>query len=165
MARVGYTEAEGLPEFNIFRAMANAPQVLKGYADLGGRLLMRGTLDPRLREFVINAISVKAGCAYEWSHHLGMGRQAGMTDDDLRALRDGKLEALGDTERLYVTYAHKVDDAAVTDADVDALRDAGLTDEQIVELTVLAGFYGMTARALLALDVEIDEGNPGFEEP
>jgi alkylhydroperoxidase family enzyme len=40
-----------------------------------------------------------------------------------------------------------------------------LSDEQIVELTVLAGFYGMTARYLLALGVEIDQGNPDFSVP
>lgn len=165
MARVGFSKAEGLPEFNIFRTLANAPQVLKGYSDLGGRLLFRGTLDPRLREAVICAISAKTRCAYEWSHHLGMGREAGLSDDELRAIRDGDRDHLGPLERACIAYASKVDDVAVDEADVQGLRDAGLSDPQIVELTVLAGFYGMTARYLLALDVQIDEGNPGFEEP
>lgn len=166
MARVAYTQVpEGLPDFNIFRTIAHNPQMLKGYGDLGGRLIFRGSLDPRLREIVINAIAVKTGCGYEWSHHVGIGRQSGMTDDELRAIRDGDLGALGDTERLYIDYAFKVDDKQVTDTDVEALRAAGLDDGRIVELTILAGFYGMTARYLLALDVEIDEGNPGFEAP
>ena len=166
MARVADAKVpEGLPDFNIFKSMAHNHHVQKGYGDLGGRLLYRGTLDPRLREIVINAISVKTGCASEWSHHVGIGRQAGMTDDELRAIRDGALGELGDTERLYIDYAHKVEDMQVTDDDVAKLRSAGLSDEQIVELTVLAGFYGMTARYLLALDVAIDEGNAGFDVP
>lgn len=165
MARIGYTEVEGLPPFNIFKALNNAPQVLKGYSDLGGRLLFRGTLDERVRELVINAIACKLDAPYEWSHHVGMARGAGVTDDELRAVRDGKLHELPDLARTCVEYAAKVDDAAVADGDVEALRAAGLTDEQIVELTTLAGFYGMTARVLLALDVEIDEGNPDFSEP
>lgn len=165
MARVGYTEAEGQPPFNIFRTLANAPQVLKGFGDLGGRLLFRGTLDQRVRELVINAVSCKLDAVYEWSHHVGMARAAGVTDDELRAVREGKLEALDGVERACVEFAHKVDDRTVSDADVDGLRAHGLSDGQIVELAVLAAFYGMTARFLLALDVEIDEGNPDFSQP
>lgn len=166
MARVAQAELpENAPPFNIFRVLANAPQVLKGFGDLGGRLLARGTLDARVREIVINAVSCKLQAVYEWSHHVGMARGAGVTDDELRAVRDGRLEALGDLERTCVEFAHNVDDRSVKEADVGALRGLGLGDEQIVELAVLAGFYGMAARVLLALDVEIDEGNPDFSEP
>ena len=167
MARVPYVDVpEGALPFNIFRAFANAPEVAKGYSSLGGRLLFSGTLEPKIRELVINAISVKLDCAYEWSHHVGMGRDAGITDDELRSLRDGGWDQkLAPLERLCVAYAYKVDDRTVTDADTTELRGAGLSDEQVVELSVLAGFYGMTARVLLALDVGIDEGNPGFDVP
>jgi alkylhydroperoxidase family enzyme len=165
-ARVPYRDAEDIIPFNIFRTLVHAPQVLKGYSDLGGRLLFKGTLDTRTRELVINAISVNLDCAYEWSHHVGMGREAGLTDDELRALRDGGWEkALSPAEAACVAYALKVDDRTVSDADVQALRDNHLSDEQIVELTVLAGFYGMTARYLLALGVEIDQDNPDFSVP
>jgi alkylhydroperoxidase family enzyme len=166
MARVPYTDApEGLPPYHIFQAMAHAPKLLDGYSKLGGRLLFRGTLDPRVRELVINAMSAKLDAPYEWSHHVGMARGVGVTDDELRAVRDGKLHELGPLERTCVEYAHKVEDRTVTDADVDGLRGAGLSNEQIVELSILAGFYGLTARVLLALDVEIDEGNPDFSQP
>jgi alkylhydroperoxidase family enzyme len=150
---------------NLFRAMGHAPEVARRYSGLGGAFLFNGTLDPRCRELVINAMAVKLDAPYEWSHHVGMGRAAGVTDDELRAVREGKLDALGDMERACVEYAYRVEDRAVTGADVDGLRGAGLSDEQIAELTLLAGFYGMTARFLTALDVSLDEGHQGFEAP
>jgi 4-carboxymuconolactone decarboxylase len=158
MARVPYLEAE-LPA-NIFKTFAHRPNLAAAYGKLGGRLLSRGVLDPKLRELVINAVAVHLEAPYEWSHHAKMALDAGATTDELEAVRAGKDDALTPLDGLAVSYAKKVDDRNVTDADVQALRDAGLDDASIVELTLLAGFYGMTARFLLAMDVETDEGNP-----
>lgn len=158
MPRVPYTEAE-IP-INIFRVFGHVPKLAEAYSKLGGRLLARGSLDPKLRELVINAIAVHLDAPYEWSHHAKMALDTGATTSELEALRDGKDDALAPLERAAVAYARKVDDRTVADGDVEELRGLGLDDERIVELTLLAGFYGMTARFLLAMDVEIDEGNP-----
>lgn len=150
---------------NIFRAMSNAHEVARRYSALGGTLLFKGSLPAKARELVIDAISVKLDCPYEWSHHAPMALDAGAGVDELRALREGRLDALEPYDRACVEYAFKVDDREVADADVAALREAGLSDEQVTELTMLAGFYGMTARFLLAMDVRIDEGHHGFDRP
>lgn len=164
MARVPLIDAE-IPA-NIFRALAHAPATSKGFASMGTRLLTQTELDPKLRELVIDAVSVKIDAPYEWSHHAKPAIDAGATTDDLEALKAGDHDRLGPRERACVTYALKVEDRTVTEADVQSLRDAGLDDQQIVELTMLAGYYGMTARFLLAMDVELDEGRPaGFTLP
>jgi len=166
VARVPYVDAgDKMAPLHLFQSLAHVPALLDGFRTLGIQLLRHGLLTPRIRELVINAISLKTGCAYEWSHHTGMARDAGVTDDELRALRNDDLNMFGLLERTCIVYARTVDDATVTDRDVDALRSAGLTDAQIVELTMLAGFYGMTARYLLATGIELDEGRYGFESP
>jgi 4-carboxymuconolactone decarboxylase len=160
MPRVPKVE-ENLPiEFNIFRAMAHSEAVTKGFSSLGGRLLTQTKLDPKVREAVINAISFKLDAPYEWSHHAKMAMDVGATTEDLEAIRAKSFDKLAPSERAAVEYAYKVEDNSVTDGDVDALRNAGFDDEQIVELTVLAGFYGMTARFLNAMGVQVDDGNP-----
>jgi len=158
--RLPYTDNGDLPAFNIFKQLNHAPKVAGAYSRMGGMLLARADLDPKLRELVINAISLKLDCDYEWSHHGKWALDVGNTPDDLQALKDGALDKLGDTERAVVAYALKVEDNSVTDADIDSLRAIGLDDKQIVELTLTAGFYGMTARFLNAMNVEVDEGNP-----
>ena len=165
MPRVPYKEDAALP-INIFRVLTHSEPVQKGFSSLGGRLLNQGSLDVRTRELVINAISVKLRAPYEWSHHAKWLLDNGGTAEELEALKAGNFDVFSPAERACLTYAYKVEDAAVTDEDVAELRKAGLTDEQIVELTVLAGFYAMTARFLLAMGVEVDEGNPdNFELP
>lgn len=165
MPRVPYKEEALLP-INIFRSLAHAPAVAKGFSSMGSRLLSETVLDARIRELVINSISLRLHAPYEWSHHAKMALDAGATIAELEALKTGSLGGFEPVERACLAYANKVDDANVTDADVEELRRAGLDDARIVELTVLAGFYGMTARFLLAIGVEVDEGNPdGFAVP
>ena len=55
-------------------------------------------------------------------------------------------------------YALKVnvDAAAINDADVDALRDAGLTDLGIVQITHIVSDFGAYNRLNLALDTDYD---------
>jgi alkylhydroperoxidase family enzyme len=159
MPRVPYKEDAALP-INIFRTLAHSEPVQKGFSSLGGRLLNQTSLDVRVRELVINAISVKLRAPYEWSHHAKWLLDNGGTPEELEALKAGRFDGFSPLERACLSYAYKVEDTAVTDADVAELRKNGLDDAQIVELTVLAGFYGATARFLLAMDVDVDEGNP-----
>lgn len=160
MARLPYTDpGENLP-VNIFHVMNHAPKLARGYSGLGGRILARTDLDEKVRELVINAISVHLGSAYEWSHHAKWALQVGATSDELEALKARDYSKLGSLERTCVEYALKVDANAVSEAGIQGLRDVGLGDKEIVELTMTAGFYGMTARFLNAIDVDIDEGNP-----
>src|SRR5438874_5891559 len=98
-------------------------------------LLARSDVDPKLRELVINAISLKLDCDYEWSHHGKWALDVGNTPDELQALKDGDYSKLGPKERTVVEYALKVEANAVTDADVQSLRSIDSDDKQIVELT------------------------------
>ncbi len=166
MPRLPYTDNGDLPAFNIFKELNHAPKVAGAYSRMGGMLLARADLDPKLRELVINAISLELDCDYEWSHHGKWALDVGNTADDLEALKARDYSKLGEKERTVVEYALKVEANDVTDEDVESLRKIGLDDKQIVELTLTAGFYGMTARFLNAVNVEIDEGNPAnFDIP
>jgi alkylhydroperoxidase family enzyme len=160
MPRVPYNEEDAALPINIFRTLANSEAVAKGFSSLGGRLLNQTTLDVRIRELVINAVSVKLDAPYEWSHHAKWLLDNGGTAEELDALKNKDFSGFSSAERACLSYAYKVEDTTVTDDDVAELRREGLDDKQIVELTVLAGFYGMTARFLVAMDVDVDEGNP-----
>lgn len=160
VARLPFTDPGRNLNVNIFRVLAHAPEAARGFSSCGSRLLGETKLDPKLRELVIDAISVKLNSPYEWSHHAKWALDVGATAEELEALRSGNHDVLGPLERTVVEYAIKVEDNAVTDADIKALQDAGFDEQQIVEITLVAGFYGMTARFLNAMDVEYDEGNP-----
>ncbi|MEX2393996.1 MAG: carboxymuconolactone decarboxylase family protein [Actinomycetota bacterium] len=166
MARLPFTDPGSNLAVNIFRVMNNAPLMAKGFSSLGSRILGQSEVDPKLRELVIDAISVKLNCPYEWSHHAKWALDVGATASELEALKTNDLDALGPLERLVVSYAQKVDDSTVSDDDITELQEGGLSDQHIIELTITAGFYGMTARFLNAMAVEYDADVPEeFEVP
>jgi 4-carboxymuconolactone decarboxylase len=166
VARLPFTDPGPNLAVNIFKVMNNAPAAAKGFSSCGSRILGQTDLDDKLRELVIDAISVKLDCPYEWSHHAKWALDVGATADELAALKSNDLAALGEKERLVVAFAQKVDDSTVTDSDVEGLLAAGFTPQHVVEITLTAGFYGMTARFLNAMDVEYDADVPeDFEIP
>lgn len=160
MARLPFTDPGKNLAVNIFKVMNHAPAGAKGFSSLGSRILGETSVDAKLRELVIDAISVKLDCPYEWSHHAKWALDVGASPGELEALKSNDLDKLGSLERACVTFAQKVDDNSVTDADIDELRKEGLNDQHIVELTLTAGFYGMTARFINAMDIEYDPDVP-----
>jgi len=112
-----------------------------------------------LRELAILQVGYLTRAPYEWSHHLKIGHDFGVTDEDIRALieeangRPSKLEPLA---KLVLTAAREMtQDLAVSDATFAALR-KDLDDERIVDLVVTIGFYNAVVRVLASLEVDVE---------
>jgi AhpD family alkylhydroperoxidase len=94
---------------------------------------------------------------------LAHGRKAlraGIVDEQqLIAFAAGRPEGLTAADLAVLAYAEKVsaDPGAMTDADSLALRDAGFSDRQIVDITLAASARNYLSRALQALAVPVDE--------
>ena len=153
MARVRLNQPADLPQshrwllerlekrgglLNIFRAMSHSPEALLRFMRFGNYFLEDGKVDPKLRELAILRAGFLCRAPYEVSQHIAFGRRTGLTDDQIRAIA-----------------AAPTADARVTAAAFDALR-AFMDDEQIVELTMVTGFYNMVSRILNTLEVDVD---------
>ena len=106
MARVPYLTKDDLaPEhqdllardINSTRALIHSPNALRAFRGLGSFIRYGSKLDPRLRELAILQVGWLARSPYEWSHHVKIGYDFGVSDDDIRALID---ETEGRTEQL-----------------------------------------------------------------
>lgn len=149
--------------WNITRTMANSTVCFTGFARFSAQL-RKSELSPRLREVVILRVGVLLGCDYEWGRHVHRARAAGLTDDDIRAIRSGELHMLDEVEALVARYADAVEARSVTDilwAEVQSRFDVA----EAVELTTFAAFYSFVCRFLLALNVPLDNDIHGFEVP
>jgi alkylhydroperoxidase family enzyme len=75
-----------------------------------------------------------------------------------QALRNGDLDAAGLTpqEHLLLEFAGTIAKAAyrVTDEQVQGLRDAGWTDEQIAEAAYVAAMFSLFVRLADTFDIE-----------
>jgi len=119
---------------NMFRLVATSPQALEGYLGLSGAL-GKGALPAATRERIALAVAEVNGCDYCLSAHSYLGRTFARLDDaEIAANRNG---ASNDPKAdAAVRFAAKVASSRghITDSDFAAVKNAGYSDAQIVEI-------------------------------
>jgi uncharacterized peroxidase-related enzyme len=62
--------------------------------------------------------------------------------------------------KALLAYAAKLtlDPRSITKDDIKDMRDAGLTDEEILRANLIAGYFNFSNRIALGLGVELEEG-------
>lgn len=171
MARVRLNETGDLPEshrwlfermekrggvLNIFRALSHSPEALRRFMKLGSYFLDEGMLDAKLRELAILRAGYLCRAPYEFAQHVSWARRAGLSDSQIRGVAEPHVGLFDPREMAVLAYAGEMTaDASVSDATYAAAA-AFLNEEEIVELTLVTGYYNMVSRALNALQVDID---------
>jgi alkylhydroperoxidase family enzyme len=168
MSRVSYlSPADLAPEnrdlltrnINLHRALANSPDGFRSFLELAKYIRFRSKVDPRLREMAILQVGYVARSAYEYSHHVKIGREFGVSDDDIRAIEadtQGKPNALSAVARATLRAARELTQGDLSDQTYAALK-AELNDEQIVDLVMTISFYCGVVRLLAALQIDVEE--------
>ena len=97
--------------------------------------------------------------AYEWSHHVKLGHDFGVSDEDVQALIDdteGKPTGLDALSKLVLRAAREMTvEGAMAEATFAALQ-AELGNEQVVDLTLAIGFYSAVVRVLATLQIDVE---------
>jgi len=169
MARVPYLSKSDLAEadqdllnrpISLNKALVNSPKAARAFSGLGGFIRYGSKLDPRLRELAILQVGWLARSPYEWSHHVKIGHDFGVTDDDIRALIDdtaGKPTQLDDMAKTVLRAAREMtSNGAMSDATFAALQQA-LGNELVVDLTVTIAFYNAVVRVLATLQIDVED--------
>jgi alkylhydroperoxidase family enzyme len=170
VARLPYLSAEDLDEqyrdllsrpINLFRLLANSPGALKMWHQFGEWIRWDSSLDPRLRELAILHVGYLASQEYEFSHHVRLGFDFGVTDEDVKGL--ARVAAGEDAHFSPLDLAVlRATTQLSNDIDLDQatweLLLAELGPTAAGELLVIVGFYAMVVRvaAGVKLDVEPD---------
>lgn len=175
MARVQLINQEDLPEDyqylmsedalgepNIFRAMGNNPKVMQSYMRYGTTLWNESGLSFRERELAILAAARALHSEYEWHQHVRLGRDAGITDDEIKRISHGDFDSFDPNEQAVLQYATAFSLTEVTDAIHNALADHYDT-KTVVGTTMLCSHYIATAAALEALNVPIEDEFVGWD--
>lgn len=149
--------ARGGQPLHMHRAVANAPRIFKAYVDMA-IALRAGAVTPRIdRELIILRTAQLAGGSYEFAQHRPMALSCGMSVAQLDALSSWRASpAYSDRQRAILGYADAMaSPRGVDDATYDALR-THFNDQEIVELTVTAAFYGAVSQITRSLDVQLE---------
>jgi len=119
---------------NLFRLVANSPAALEGYLNLSGAL-GKGQLPAPTRERIALAVAEINGCDYCLSAHTYLGKHVAKLDDtEIAANRSGASNDI--KADAAVRFAAKVATLRghVADEDLAAIKAAGYSDAQIVEI-------------------------------
>ena len=169
MARVPYLEPTDLAPadrdllkrpITLFKALVNSPNAARAFHGLGDYIRYGSKVDMRLRELAILQVGWLARSPYEWSHHVKLGLDFGVTEPDIQALiddTDGKPTSLDELTRQVLHAAREMTtDGEMSDATFATLQ-AALGNEQIVDLTITIAFYNAVVRVLATLRIDVED--------
>jgi alkylhydroperoxidase family enzyme len=168
MARLPYFDQSDLrPEhkdllnrpINLFRALVHSPDFARTWSAVGGYIRHTSRLDPRLREMAILQVGYLERSPYEYSHHVKIGRDFGVSDDDIRAIIDeteGRPTKLAPLDKAVLRAAREMTrDLAISDGTFAELRTA-LDNERFTDLVLTIAFYNAVVRILATLQIDIE---------
>lgn len=167
-ARVPYLNQEDLSDENkdllqrpiwLTRALVNSPDTARAFHVLGGHIRYGMKLDMRLRELAILQVGWLARSPFEWSHHVKLGMDFGVSKEDIEGLiaeTAGKPSHLGELEKNILLAAREMaENVEMPEALFNALQ-AELGNEQMVDLVVAIATYCAVVRILASLAIEVE---------
>ncbi len=139
---------------NIFTTFANAPAALEAYLNFN-TALTGGVLDKKLREQLAVTVAGFNGCNYCASAHVFLGGKAGVDRAELVA--NSKGHSSDDKTQAAINFARALLEkrGKVSDDDLAAVRAAGFSEEEIIEilahvaLNTFTNYFNETAQTAI----------------
>jgi 4-carboxymuconolactone decarboxylase len=150
--------------FNVF---LRSPEVGNHLQRVGEHVRFRSSLSPRLNEMAILMTARWWLSQYEWYAHEPLARNAGLSEEIIRALRSGTPPSRMDSDEAAlfgfcteIRERRRVSDATFSEA-IQRFGERGVMD-----LIALLGYYDAVSIALNVDGYPLPEGEvPPFEEP
>jgi hypothetical protein len=141
------------------------PRLAAKSTPLGSQLRYNGVLAGADRELTILTAGREVEAVYEWHAHEPIGREVGVSSEAIEVLRHQQpTTGLAEREAIIIDTVrslyrqHKIPD------DLYRRAEGLLGRKALVELVVLAGYYGLVGFVLNGFEVDLPEGaTPAFE--
>jgi AhpD family alkylhydroperoxidase len=138
------------------KAMVNSPAVLKGYLAFSGALA-GGELRPEIRERIALLAAQENECDYCLSAHTYIATKVTKIDEsEVEQARRAKSSDPHADAALNLAQAVLRSRGGVTDDDVAAAREAGLSDAEVAEVVAAVGLSAFTNYFNKAVDTDLD---------
>jgi alkylhydroperoxidase family enzyme len=154
------TASRGGSILNLHLTKAHAPKLQAAGRHIT-RALRSECVAPRvLREIAILRASILVDCAYEEHHHRPLAAAAGLTQEQVDAIKDWRPKAhlFDDKQKALLAY---VDQLGLNKGDVDDATFAGMekhfSPQEIVELTMCATSYYGGGIFMKAMRIQLDD--------
>lgn len=141
---------------NVYRVMANHPDLLAAWAPLREHVVRRREMTDQQSEVVILRTGHNLQAPYEWAHHVSRARAVGMDDTRIGALA-GPLESIAGDDRILAGAVDELmRNARLSPATLAALKDA-IGHDGVLDLMTTVGFYSVLGFIVNSYDVPLDE--------
>ena len=169
MARLPYLSREDLGDddkglldrpIHLHRLLAHSPEGLRQVSGLGSWIRHGCILDPRVRELAIIQVGYLSRSPYEFSHHVKIGHDFGVSEQDVHDLvadTEGRNNGLGPIERSVLRAAREITaGGAISDGSWSELV-AVFEPGRIVDLVIVIAFYNQVVKLLGAFEMDVEE--------
>ncbi|MCW6511579.1 carboxymuconolactone decarboxylase family protein [Lichenifustis flavocetrariae] len=141
---------------NMFRLIGASPQTLEGYLGLSGAL-GKGALPAATRERIALAVAEVNGCDYCLSAHTYLAKNVvHLNDAEITANRSGASNDLKANAAVHFAAQLTRERGHIQETELLAVREAGYTDAQILEIIAHVALNTFTNMVNEALKTEID---------
>ena len=166
MARLPYLEADQVaPEYrdmlkrntNLHKLIVNSPDMARAFNGVGNFIRFKSKLDPRLRELAILQVGWLEKSEYEFTHHVKIGKEFGVTDEDITGLMaetEGIQSRLEPLARAVLTGAREMARELEMSMTTFAEIKRHLSNEEMVDLVLTIAFYCAVVRVLATMKID-----------
>jgi len=140
---------------NFLRVFAHSPDALKAFLGLY-HIAGHGSLEGATRERIAVALAQQNECEYCLSAHTAIGRKAGLNGAEIEANRAGTSQDAKAAVAVGFARALVEHKGEVTHTELQAMRDAGFSEADIVEVITHVGMNVLTNILAKASRVSID---------
>lgn len=150
---------------NVYATLACHPAMYRPWLGFARYILRESSLPAREREMLICRIAWLTGGEYEWSAHIRLGKEAGLTDAEIARLAKGP-DASGwpPSDAVLVQAVDELYyDAFISDATWNTLAKR-FDAHQMMDLVFTVGAYKMLAMALNSFGTQLDKDMSGFSK-
>lgn len=147
---------EAIP-LNVLRMMANAPASFVPFGGFARSILFESQLDPRKREIAVLRVAKVTNALYEWTHHVAVAKQCGVTDDEIEKIRtENPVASLGEEGNLLCRVADEISlEVRLSDKALSQILDRYGVREA-TELILCVSYFNMVSRFLESTRVPLE---------
>jgi alkylhydroperoxidase family enzyme len=157
----------GADPIGLFRTFGKNMPMAQAMQPWGSYLLSRAlSVSLRDREIVIDRTTARCGCEYEWGVHVVFfGPRAELTPEQITSLTHGDAGDVcweSERDRVLIRMVDALHVGSTVDDEMFVALRAQFDERQILDLTMLCGWYHAISFTARASGVPLEAGCPTF---
>ena len=157
----------GVDPIGLFRTFARNRPMARAMGGWGSYELSRQlSLSMRQREIVIDRTCARCGCEYEWGVHVTFfADRVGLSGAQVRSLTHGAPDDscwVDPADAVLIEAVDSLHDSSDIDDPLWARLSASYSEEQLLDVLLLCGWYHAVSFAARGARVALEPGAPRF---